>query len=136
MHTIDDLPFRSPAHIPEININEDLSVFKIEGTSYHADVNLFYQPLIEAIRESSAPKITVSFFLTYFNTATLHSIGQILQLLLAKAKTQQCAACFLWMYDEADIDTYETGKELEEDIDSDLIDFKIIPTDRSFERDL
>ena len=108
---------------PLVDLNENGTIH-IEGRSLPENVSLFYTPLIEWAKnyiKEPAEETHIHIFLTYYNSSSFKCISEF----LFKLKEAQPRTRFHieWVYEEDDLSIYETGKELEEQLE---ISFQII----------
>lgn len=108
---------------PYVDLNEN-GIIRIEGRSLPENVSLFYTPLIEWANnyvKEPAEETHIRIFLTYYNSSSFKCISEF----LFKLREAQPNTRFKveWIYEEDDLSIYETGKELEEQLE---ISFQII----------
>ncbi len=96
---------------PEVILNPEEKIFRIERVSVPEDAFEFYQPIIQWIKEygkNPLPETVFEFNLEYVNTA---SNKQLMQLMLALDEIAQNATVIVkWFYESIDEDMLELGK--------------------------
>jgi hypothetical protein len=84
----------------------------LEGRSLTENVALFYNPLIEWVRELNVESVTVDINLDYMNSGSSNQLLSILKVLDTNSKIGKLIVN--WHYDADDEDTLETGQIYEE----------------------
>ncbi len=110
-----NLVIASTKKTPEIifKTNGDLM---ISGNSLPADINKFYDPILEWLEElkiKSPPKISISFELDHVNTSSTRMMLQILRK-LSKIANGKKNFQIIWLYDPEDSDMLEQGEAMQE----------------------
>ncbi len=110
---MEDLYIEPTPRTPEINFRKD-GLLEIRGVSTIENVEQFYEPVLEWIREyvkNPAEKTVFNFEMEYYNTGAQMWIFQIFEEIanLAKVKTD---VEINWFYNDEDM------KELGEDLES------------------
>jgi len=110
-----NLVIASTKKTPEIifKTNGDLT---ISGNSLPADINKFYDPILDWLDELKArspSKITITFELEHVNTSSTRMILQILRK-LSKIANGKKNLRVVWSYDEEDNDMLEQGEAIQE----------------------
>ncbi len=88
----------------------------ITGSSLPANINRFYDPILEWLEElkkKSPPKITITFELEHVNTSSTRMVLHILRLLAGIANGKK-KLNIIWIYDQEDSDMREQGEALQE----------------------
>ena len=104
---------------PEVILDKENNVFKMEGKSFPADVGIFYKPIIDWIddySESPLDKTTFILKMDYFNTASSKVILDILYK-LEDMSLDGKEILVKWYYPDDDEDMMETGEEYDEIVD-------------------
>mgnify|MGYP002400227926 CR=1 FL=1 len=84
----------------------------LKGRSLILDVGSFYQPLAEWISQLTAPKVTFTFELEYFNSASSKKLLEILRLIETNKHVREFDVT--WKYETDDEDILEKGQIFEE----------------------
>jgi len=100
---------------PLVILNAENNIMEISGRSLPEDLNKFYIPIIEWVKEYSKkpnPSTVFKFKLDYFNTA---SSKNILSILMSLKELYNAGNKVLveWFYQEDDEEMLETGVEFE-----------------------
>lgn len=110
---------------PMIVFDPDNNIFEISGRSLPEDASLFYEPVLEWLKEySKSPNelTDVHIKMNYFNTASSKLLLDILMVL--EEMVEEGKNCSIkWFYAEDDEDMEEAGEEYSELID---IPFELI----------
>jgi len=88
----------------------------ITGNSLPANINKFYQPLLDWLEEFkniSPPKITITFDLEHVNTSSTRILLQILRV-VSRIAIEKTKFTVIWMYELEDKDMLEQGEALQE----------------------
>ena len=98
--------------LPRIRFNTQTGLLKIEGRSTMRDVQDFYLPIIEQVKNTTVPTYIVEIKLEHFDTGTMKCLYQ---LMLALKDKQAMGATLLirWFSDAGDDDHKELGEDLE-----------------------
>ncbi|WP_462250905.1 SiaC family regulatory phosphoprotein [Ekhidna sp.] len=98
--------------LPRIRFNTQTGLLKIEGRSTMRDVQDFYLPIIEQVKNTTVPTFIVEIKLEHFDTGTMKCLYQ---LMLALKDKQAMGATLLirWFSDSGDDDHKELGEDLE-----------------------
>jgi hypothetical protein len=92
----------------------------LEGKSYPENPVIFYEPLIDWIKEfkkHSPEKITLHIRLEYFNTSTSKLVLFMLKILEDVHLYKKSDVKINWLYNKQDEDMFESGKDYESIID-------------------
>lgn len=104
---------------PEVILDKENNIFKMEGKSFPADVGIFYKPIIDWIddySDSPLDKTTFILKMDYFNTASSKVILDILYK-LEDMSLDGKEILVKWYYPDDDEDMMETGEEYDEIVD-------------------
>jgi hypothetical protein len=110
-----NLVIASTKKTPEIifKTNGDLM---LSGNSLPANINKFYDPILEWLDElkaKSLSRITITFELDHVNTSSTRMMLQILRK-LSKIANGKKNLRIIWSYDDEDKDMLEQGEALQE----------------------
>ena len=103
---------------------DDTGKIHIEGRSLPENVSLFYKPVLNWLKNyliNPAPVTHVYIFLTYYNSSSFKCINDILynlNMIIDKSDIHVD-----WVFEEDDQSIYETGKELQAQLD---IQFNVV----------
>ena len=104
---------------PTVVAKMSCDFIKISGESYHSDISEFYWPFIEWVKiylKNRRPdKVRIEFWLTYFNTITMRRLIEILDLFEDYKRNNRIQMNVIWYVQGEDIDSLESGKELQKD---------------------
>ena len=98
---------------PEIYMSADDGVLKFTGRSRPEDALLFYEPVIDWVKEYAndpQPQTTVIFDLEYFNSSTTKVFKRFFDCFL-KIINQGKELVIEWHYQEEDEDMQDVGEE-------------------------
>ncbi|WP_370087666.1 SiaC family regulatory phosphoprotein [Ekhidna sp.] len=97
--------------IPSVRFNPNTGLLKIEGRSSMRDVQDFYLPIIEQVKNTTVPTFIVELKLEHFDTGTMKCLYQ---LMLELKEKQKMGAMIMvrWFSDEGDEDHKELGEDL------------------------
>jgi hypothetical protein len=98
---------------PEVNFDSVNGVCTIAGESYIEEINEFYNPLIEWLRQYTADKhksLVFNFKLSYYNTSSSKKIIEILKI-LKNFKNNGGKLTINWFYHERDTDIIEDAED-------------------------
>jgi len=105
---------KSTLSTPEVLLDPKSNTYQISGRSLPIDADLFYQPILNwfdlAIESQSLNSIQLEIRLEYFNIASSKRILFILYKLL-KLQDQGVNVLIRWMYESADEDMLELGRD-------------------------
>jgi hypothetical protein len=93
---------------------------RLEGKSYPENPVVFYEPLIDWIKEfkkHSPEKITLHIRLEYFNTSTSKLVLFMLKILEDIHLCRKSDVKINWLFNKQDEDMFESGKDYESIID-------------------
>lgn len=113
---MDKLIIKASDDNPEIILDKENCLFKIEGKSLPEDVNTFYEPVLKWLKQYSTnplKKTTLAFKFSYFNTASSKKILDIL-LILEEIIKKGAGILVKWYYPDYDEDMKEAGEEYSE----------------------
>lgn len=98
--------------IPSIRFNPNTGLIRIEGRSLMRDVQDFYLPFIDQIKNTTVPTFILELKLEHFDTGTMKCLYQMLVVLKEK---QSMGALIMvrWFSDAGDEDHKEMGEDLE-----------------------
>jgi SiaC family regulatory phosphoprotein len=115
---------------PEIDFNLTENTFLIKGESYPEDVNDFYGPIMENLKDHfdalDGGKAMFVFELIYFNSSTAKILMNLFDL-LDEAAEAGCDISIEWRHEEDDDNMEEFGEEFGEDIEHASFELKAIP---------
>ncbi|SNT35114.1 protein of unknown function [Ekhidna lutea] len=98
--------------IPSVRFNPSTGLLKIEGRSAMRDVQDFYLPIIEQVKNTTVPTFIVEIKLEHFDTGTM----KCLFLLMKELKEKQAMGAMImvrWFSEAGDEDHRELGEDLE-----------------------
>jgi Domain of unknown function (DUF1987). len=95
---------------PRVELNPNGSIF-IAGRSIIEDPFVFYNPILNWVKNSTAHTLEVEIKLEYLNTSSSIQIYKLLSTVQENFGGQY--ASINWYYEEDDEDTFELGKEFE-----------------------
>lgn len=98
--------------IPSVRFNTQTGLLKIEGRSLMRDVQDFYLPIIEQVKNTTVPTFIVELKLEHFDTGTMKCLYQLM-LALKDKKEMGAMLLIRWFSDEGDEDHKELGQDLE-----------------------
>ena len=104
---------------PRIILDADNDIMEISGRSLPEDVAVFYEPVLNWLKEYSEnplEKTVFNFRLTYFNTASSKLLLDIL-MILEELKENGHDVLIQWHYPEEDEDMEEAGDEYADIVD-------------------
>jgi len=115
---MEPLSIRSTEDTPKVVFDPFKELFEISGRSLPEDVNLFYNPILDWIRDyldNPNPKTIFIINLQYFNTASSKILGEIFNLLDDKYE-QGYDIELKWYAVEEDEDIIDAGEEFAENV--------------------
>ena len=98
--------------IPNIRFNPTTGLIRIEGRSAMRDVQDFYLPFIEQIKNTTVPTFIVEIKLEHFDTGTMKCLYQMM-LELKEKQAMGAMVMVRWFSEEGDEDHKELGEDLE-----------------------
>ncbi|WP_425392218.1 SiaC family regulatory phosphoprotein [Ekhidna sp.] len=98
--------------IPNIRFNPSTGLIRIEGRSAMRDVQDFYLPFIEQIKNTTVPTFIVEIKLEHFDTGTMKCLYQMM-LELKEKQAMGAMVMVRWFSEEGDEDHKELGEDLE-----------------------
>ncbi|MEQ8907465.1 SiaC family regulatory phosphoprotein [Ekhidna sp.] len=98
--------------IPNIRFNPNTGLIKIEGRSAMRDVQDFYLPFIEQIKNTTVPTFIVEIKLEHFDTGTMKCLYQMM-LELKEKQAMGAMVMVRWFSEKGDEDHKELGEDLE-----------------------
>jgi hypothetical protein len=101
---------------PKIIFDPENEIFEISGRSLPEDATVFYDPILEWLKEYSKnplSKTIIQFKLNYFNTASSKMLLDIL-LIFEDMKEDGKDVLVKWFYPTDDEDMQEAGEEYDE----------------------
>lgn len=122
---MESLKFEKTNTTPRIDFDAKLHTLTIEGDIYPENVDTFFSPILDWLRvylSNLHSKCIVSFYITYFNTASSGKISNILEMLEKSYKKSKDISIH-WYYNPKDPDMEEVAEEFREDV---TIPFQII----------
>lgn len=126
---MENLYLEATKYTPEIKTDMDKGELKIYGSSYPENANEFYLPVtrwIESYFSKDNSKLTVNFYIYYFNTSTSKSFLNILEL-LEKLTEDGNDVNVNWYYTEDDEDSLDSGERLFMEMD---LKYQLIPVEK------
>jgi hypothetical protein len=84
----------------------------LEGRSLILDVDFFYQPLCEWLKQLDSPSVKFNFKFDYFNSASSKKILELLKIIDANSKVKDFNV--FWHFETDDEDILEIGQIFEE----------------------
>ncbi len=118
-----DLKIEASDDTPLIDMNENGTI-EISGRSLPENVSLFYKPVFQWVADytkNPAPFTHVKIFLVYYNSSSFKCINDILYQLASVYNGENLKV--EWWYEEDDQDIYDTGVELNQELN---IPFEIV----------
>ncbi|MEA2043223.1 MAG: DUF1987 domain-containing protein [Bacteroidota bacterium] len=106
-------PQEDELYRPRVHFNADQGVCTIEGESYIEDINEFYDPLIDWLKEYTQIQHTTLIFnfkLTYYNTSSSKKIIEMLKV-LKHFKQKNGVLSINWYYSKEDTDIIEDAED-------------------------
>jgi hypothetical protein len=103
--------YNSTADTPEVHYQDDAGTLAIRGRSLPEDAWAFYGPLIEwakALSLKNSERLTIEFFLEYFNSSSGRYLLELLSTLEKKGKDR---VSVVWMVEPDDELMVEKGEE-------------------------
>jgi len=113
------ITIESTNETPRILFNVDGNL-SVSGISTPNNVNAFYQPLFDWIKEYKTIKpksVSLELFIDYLNTSSTRIIVEMIRL-IKSFKEDATDVNFIWVYDNEDEDMLEMGEELAEITDT------------------
>ncbi|MEQ6166390.1 MULTISPECIES: SiaC family regulatory phosphoprotein [unclassified Ekhidna] len=98
--------------IPNIRFNPSTGLIRIEGRSAMRDVQDFYLPFIEQIKNTTVPTFIVEIKLEHFDTGTMKCLYQMM-LELKEKQSMGAMVMVRWFSEAGDEDHKELGEDLE-----------------------
>lgn len=98
--------------IPNIRFNPSTGLIRIEGRSAMRDVQDFYLPFIEQIKNTTVPTFIVEIKLEHFDTGTMKCLYQMM-LELKEKQAMGAMVMVRWFSEAGDEDHKELGEDLE-----------------------
>ncbi len=101
---------------PEVILDKDQGKFLIKGVSLMENPFVFYQPIVEWVKEYSEnpnEKTVFTFRLLYLNSASLVNVSRILHILRGMYR-DGLDVLVRWYYDERDPSIKEHAEELQD----------------------
>ena len=105
--------------LPYVNFDPDSGYLEISGRSFPQDVNKFYGPLLNWIKEYSKHPLKNTIFkcnVEYFNTSSQKFLAEILKE-LNRIHNMNMNVKIQWVYCSDDEDLMAIGKEFEKFLD-------------------
>ncbi len=105
--------------LPYVKFDADLGYLEISGRSFPQDVNKFYGPLLNWIKEYGKHPLNDTLFkcnIEYFNTSSQKFLAEILKE-LNRIHKMSLSVKVEWMYCSDDEDLMTIGKEFEKFLD-------------------
>ncbi len=110
---------------PEVILDRKNSKFSLIGKSLPEDVNEFYDPLLDWLRNYAKQpngETIFTFDLEYYNSASVRKIVDIMSILETISK-QGSAVKIIWRYEESDEMMGESGEDFSDTIE---VPFEIV----------
>lgn len=126
---MENLHIEATKYTPEITTDAAKGELKLYGSSYPENANEFYLPVnqwIEHYLSSDNMKLTVNFYIYYFNTSTSKSFLNILEI-LEKFSSQGKNIEVNWHYTVDDDDSLDSGERLFMEME---LNYKLIPVEK------
>jgi len=95
---------------PRVELNPN-GYIHIEGRSIIEDPFVFYNPILNWVKNATSHSLNVEIKLEYLNTSSSIQIYKLLATIQENFGEQ--FATISWFYEDGDEDTYELGKEFE-----------------------
>lgn len=108
------ITIESTNETPRILFNVDGNL-SVSGISTPNNVNAFYQPLFDWIKEYKTIKpksVSLELFIDYLNTSSTRIIVEMIRL-IKSFEEEATEVNFIWLYDNEDEDMLEMGEEFE-----------------------
>lgn len=116
---MNSIKIESQEDTPKIVFDPENNIFEISGRSLPEDASLFYEPIIEWLKEYAEnpnENTDLHIKMNYFNTASSKLLLDILMIM--EDMVEAGSSCNIkWFYDEEDEDMEEAGEEYSELID-------------------
>ncbi len=116
---MNSIKIESQEDTPKIVFDPENNIFEISGRSLPEDASLFYEPIIEWLKEYAEnpnENTDLHIKMNYFNTASSKLLLDILMIM--EDMVEAGNNCIIkWFYDEEDEDMEEAGEEYSELID-------------------
>ncbi len=116
---MNSIKIESQEDTPKIVFDPENNIFEISGRSLPEDASLFYEPIIEWLKEYAEnpnENTDLHIKMNYFNTASSKLLLDILMIM--EDMVEAGNNCNIkWFYDEEDEDMEEAGEEYSELID-------------------
>ncbi len=116
---MNSIKIESQEDTPKIVFDPENNIFEISGRSLPEDASLFYEPIIEWLKEYAEnpnENTDLHIKMNYFNTASSKLLLDILMIM--EDMVEAGNNCIIkWFYDEDDEDMEEAGEEYSELID-------------------
>ncbi|MBF0615001.1 MAG: DUF1987 domain-containing protein [Magnetococcales bacterium] len=117
---MDNIKLEPTKRSPGIDFDFSAGKFAISGESYPEDVNKFYGPLIQQLKEylngCEGAEIQFQFDLVYFNSTTAKIVMGIFETLDEAAEAGN-AVTIQWCFAADDSNMEELGEEFSEDLE-------------------
>ncbi len=101
---------------PKIIFDPENDIFEVSGRSLPEDATLFYEPILEWLKEyakTPIEKTEMHVKLNYFNTASSKLLLDLL-MILEEMEEDNKECLIKWFYEEEDEDMEEAGEEYSE----------------------
>ena len=113
---MNSIKIESQEDTPKIVFDPENNIFEISGRSLPEDASLFYEPIIEWLKEYAEnpnENTDLHIKMNYFNTASSKLLLDILMIM--EDMVEAGNNCIIkWFYDEEDEDMEEAGEEYSE----------------------
>lgn len=113
---INSIKIEGQEDTPKIIFDPENDIFEISGRSLPEDATLFYEPILEWLKEYAKNPNAITEMhvkLNYFNTASSKLLLDLLMILEdMKEDNKECQV--KWFYEEDDEDMEEAGEEYSE----------------------
>lgn len=122
------LQINKTANSPKIILNKEDGIFQIKGRSIVENSHEFYKPILTWFEEYFKEPNTstkLSLYIDYLNSSSTLQIMKLIKIFNGKENVK-----VVWVYEEGDENSKETGEEYEL---ASNVEFEFIETDVDFE---
>lgn len=114
---------KSLNYIPQIKVDENKGILRIEGESYHEHAIEFFQPIFEWLQNfittHPTQALTLEFKMTYFNTSTSRRFLEMFRIAEAHYKNGGNIVVN-WYHEADDLDMLDSGLEYQQEVSFDF----------------
>lgn len=116
---MNNLTIEATKYTPEISLNAQTGIVKMEGKSYPENTFEFYEPIMSWMKEYfEAPqtKTTIELEIIYFNSSSSKLFFDFFDLI--EENNDKSDIEIRWIYDEENESALEAGEDFQEDFES------------------